>query len=133
MVLDLDDLFQKKGYSEKEFRLDMAITLYQRKVASLSRSAKLAGLSKDNFEQILSQKGLVTLQNNLTANEKMLKFLTPNDPLKGFIKPIREHATIEELIKEQNYKGTDWDKLNAIAREMAIEEPLELLLTQLKD
>ncbi len=53
MVLELDDLLNETGYSEKDFRLDMAITLYQRKVASLARGAKLAGLSKSDFEQIL--------------------------------------------------------------------------------
>ena len=28
MVLELEDLFQKNGYSEKEFRLDMAQSLF---------------------------------------------------------------------------------------------------------
>ena len=78
MVLELEDLFQKNGYSEKDFRLD-------------------------------------------------------NDPLREAIKPIKSTITIEELIKEQNYKGTDWNKLNAIAENMAIQEPIEILLAQLKD
>jgi hypothetical protein len=70
----------------------------------------------------------------LTAVERMLLMLPVDDPLREVIKPLRPASTtIEDIIKEQNYKGTDWDKLNAIARDMAIAEPIELLLAQLKD
>jgi predicted HTH domain antitoxin len=136
MVLELDDLLNNDLYSEKDFRLDMAITLYQRKVASLTRLAKLAGLSKSAFEVILIEKGLLQKETKpLTANERMLASLPADHPLRPYIKsePIRKNVTAEQLMREQNYKGTDWDKLNAIAKAMAIEEPIELLLAQAKD
>lgn len=134
MVLELEDLFQKNGYSENDFRLDMAIMVYQRKVASLTRAAKIAGVSKQSFETLLDERDIPHKEiKPLTANEKLLATLPANDPLRAYLKPMRKHVTIEELIKEQNYKGTDWDKLNAIARDMAIEEPIELLLAQLKE
>jgi predicted HTH domain antitoxin len=136
MVLELDDLLNNDLYSEKDFRLDMAITLYQRKVASLTRLAKLAGLSKSAFEIILIEKGLLQKETKpLTANERMLASLPLDHPLRPYIKaePIRKNVTAEQLMREQNYKGTDWDKLNAIAKAMAIEEPIELLLAQAKD
>ena len=72
MVLELEDLFQKNGYSEKEFRLDMAILVYQRNVASLARAAKLAGVSKQNFETVLEERAYLT------------KKLNPLLPQKGF-------------------------------------------------
>lgn len=135
MVLELEDLFQKNGYSEKDFRLDMAILVYQRKVASLNRAALLAGVSVKAFEQILADRNINKLTNNIqtSLSERFLNTLSPNDPLNGAIKPIKSTITIEELIKEQNYQGTDWNKLNAIAEGMAIQEPIEVLLAQLKD
>lgn len=134
LEIELEDLFQKNRYSEKELRVDIAVIMYQRHIASLNRAAKVATLSKSEFEQILSERGLLHKQTKpLTANEKLLATLSANDPLRAFLKPMRKHVTIEELAKEQNYKGTDWDKLNAIARDMAIEEPIELLLAQLKE
>ena len=136
MVLELEDLFQKNGYSEKDFRLDMAILVYQRKVASLNRAARLAGVSLKAFEQILVDRNISKPANNtqfISLSEQFLNTLNSNDPLHGAIKPIKSTITIEELIKEQNYQGTDWNKLNAIAEKMAIQEPIEMLLAQLKD
>ena len=136
MVLELEDLFQKNGYSEKDFRLDMAILVYQRKVASLNRAARLAGVSAKVFEQILVERNISKPANNTISSslsEQILDTLSPKDPLGEAIKPIKSTITIEELIKEQNYKGTDWNKLNAIAENMAIQEPIEVLLAQLKD
>lgn len=134
MVLELEDLFQKNGYSEKDFRLDMAILVYQRKVASLNRAARLAGVSAKVFEQILADRNISKPANNtISLSEQFLDTLSPKDPLREAIKPIKSTITIEELIKEQNYKGTDWNKLNAIAENMAIQEPIEVLLAQLKD
>ena len=136
MVLELEDLFQKNGYSEKDFRLDMAILVYQRKVASLNRAARLAGVSVKAFEQTLADRNISKLTNNtpsVSLSKQFLNTLSSNDPLREAIKPIKSTITIEDLIKEQNYQGTDWNKLNLIAENMAIKEPIELLLAQLKD
>ena len=136
MVLELEDLFQKNGYSEKDFRLDMAILVYQRKVASLNRAARLAGVSVKAFEQTLADRNISKLTNDSPSgslSKQFLNTLSSNDPLREAIKPIKSTITIEDLIKEQNYQGTDWNKLNLIAENMAIKEPIELLLAQLKD
>ena len=60
-----------------------------------------------------------------------LSSLDPNDPLREVIKPIRNNITLEEIIKEQHYKGTNWSLIDKIAVDMAIEEPIEDLLAQL--
>jgi Uncharacterised protein family (UPF0175) len=133
MVLELDDLLDKKGYSENDFRLDIAVTLYQRKVASLTRAAKLAGISKSEFEHILTLKGLSQKTKPLTANERMLASLPANDPLREALRPIQKDVTLEEIMKSQGYTGTNWDRVHKLADDLAIEEPLELLLAQLKD
>ena len=134
MVIELEDLFQKNGYSEKDFRLDMAILVYQRKVASLARAAKLAGVSKQSFETVLEERGIPHKEvKSLTAAERLLATLSADDPLRAVIKPMRKHVTAEQLMKEQNYTGTNWDRVHKLVDDLAIEEPIELLLAQLKE
>ena len=136
LEIELEDLFQKNRYSEKELRVDIAVIMYQRHIASLNRAAKVATLSKSEFEQILSERGLLHKQTKpLTANERLLATLADDDPLRAFIKPnpIRKHVTAEQLMKEQNYTRTNWERVYKLVDNMAIEEPIELLLAQLKE
>ena len=132
MVLELEDLFQKNGYSEKEFRLDTAIKFYRLKMATLSRAAKIAGISKSEFERTLGQMLDISEKPQETASERYLKTLDFDDPLRQAIKPIRKNVTIEDIEREQGYTHTDLNRLDELAKNMAIEEPLELLLAQLK-
>ena len=46
-------------------------------------------------------------------------------------KPMRENITIEEMVKEQNYKGFDRDEFDKLIKELDIQEPIEELLNQL--
>ncbi len=38
---------------------------------------------------------------------------------------------LEQMMKEQGYKGVDWQKVDKIVAEMNIQEPIEELLKQL--
>ena len=38
---------------------------------------------------------------------------------------------LEQMMKEQGYKGVDWQKVDRIVTEMDIQEPIEELLKQL--
>ena len=58
--------------------------------------------------------------------------LAKNHPLREAIKPIRPFVSLQDLAKEQNYTKTDWQALDKIVDDMDIQEPLELLLEQLK-
>ena len=46
---------------------------------------------------------------------------------------MRKHVTAEQLMTEQNYAGTNWDKVHKLVDDLDIEEPIELLLAQLKE
>ena len=69
---------------------------------------------------------------NESASDVLMKTLPIDDPLRQVIKPIRTKVSLDTIIKEQNYTRTNWQKLTKIAQEMAIEEPIEELLAQLK-
>lgn len=68
----------------------------------------------------------------VSKNEVLLKKLPLNDPLRQVIKPIRKGINIEQILKEQNYQGTNWATVNDIVQKLDIQEPLEDLLAQLK-
>ncbi len=52
--------------------------------------------------------------------------------IKKVAKPLRKTLDIETLKKEQNYQGANKEKIERIIQEMAIEEPIEVLLAQAK-
>lgn len=92
----------------------------------------LETLKSVQIEKIIKKRQPPPRISQLTKNEELLKTLADDDPWRQFIKPLREHITAEELIKEQNYKGTNWDKIDDLAKTLDIQEPIELLFDQLK-
>ncbi len=55
MQLNLpDDL----GITEEQARLDLAVGLYSSRTLSLARAARLAGLSRLDFQRLLSDRGI---------------------------------------------------------------------------
>jgi len=57
-----------------------------------------------------------------------LKYIEEN---KDVFKGIRDSITIEELAREQNYKGIDKEEFDRLVKELNIQEPIEDLLAQL--
>jgi hypothetical protein len=68
----------------------------------------------------------------LSKRDQLLQSLPATDPLRQGLRPIRKGVSLKQILKEQNYQGTDWAKVDAIAIAMNIQEPLEDLLNQLK-
>jgi predicted HTH domain antitoxin len=55
MVLDVpNDLIAIPAYSEQEFKIDVAVMLYQRQVLTLARAARWVGVSRLQFQKVLS-------------------------------------------------------------------------------
>lgn len=48
------------------------------------------------------------------------------------IKPIRETLTVEDILKEQSYKNFDRAKMDALIKQMDIQDPNNELLEDLK-
>ena len=56
---------------------------------------------------------------NLTAGDELLRKLA---------KPMRKHLKVEELVKEQGFKGVDRRKFDALIAAIDVQEPIEELL-----
>ncbi|MCC6724638.1 MAG: hypothetical protein IT258_09015 [Saprospiraceae bacterium] len=56
---------------------------------------------------------------NLTAGDELLRKLA---------KPMRKHLKVEELVKEQGFKGVDRKKFDALIAAIDVQEPIEELL-----
>lgn len=54
-----------------------------------------------------------------------------NTALLEAARPIRSSVSLAQLAQEQNYVKTDWQRLQKLANDMAIQEPIEELLAQL--
>jgi hypothetical protein len=65
------------------------------------------------------------------ATTAALETLSMDDPLLQAIKSPRRNVTIEDLVRESGYNGTDWTKIEAIGQSMAIPQPIEELIAQL--
>jgi hypothetical protein len=50
------------------------------------------------------------------------------ESLRHLIKSTREKTDIDQLIKEQGFKGIDKAKMDKLVAEIAIEEPIEDLI-----
>lgn len=65
-------------------------------------------------------------------NDKGKKNKLPSDdPAMKAARPPRSGVKVEDLIREQGYQGTNWSRVEQLANDMAIEEPVEGLLAQL--
>jgi hypothetical protein len=74
---------------------------------------------------------IVSIQNeaDLQRVREMLESLSKdNDLLYRIVKPVREKITIEDMIKEQDYKGFDRNAFDKLVIEMDIQDPIEELL-----
>jgi hypothetical protein len=70
---------------------------------------------------------------NLSEKEPILAIHSLGEPLKSAIaRPIRKGVTLQHILQAQNYNGTNWNKVDEIAKNLNIQEPLEDLLAQLK-
>ncbi|CAG4991562.1 hypothetical protein DYBT9275_00779 [Dyadobacter sp. CECT 9275] len=104
----------------------------------------------EEFEKkkvLLSIAGQLYLQGALTSsqatdlasvdmNELLYSSLADDDPLKELIKPDNHYKStgewVDKLIKEQNYNGLSKQRMETLRDNIDIQEPLDLLLSQLE-
>jgi soluble cytochrome b562 len=78
--------------------------------------------------QIKDQIKSIQNEETLEAVNAMLKALSTKQLIHQITKPKRENLTVEDLIKEQNYKGFDRKGFDKLVAELAVQEPIEALL-----
>ena len=65
------------------------------------------------------------------SSKKQYQHLVSEAEVQYFKRPIRENVIVEDLIQEQNWQPIDENKMDAISKRLDIQEPIELLLSQL--
>ncbi len=109
LTINIPEKFEKK-----EVLLSIAGQLYQQGALSARQATDLAGVS---------------------MNDLIYSTLPDDDPLKEYIKPSKKYNSTEEWIadlkEQQGYKGLDQARLEALRDSLNIQEPFELLLSQL--
>lgn len=51
-----DSVLGTPSYNEQDLMLDLAIALYQRKLYSLAKAARFAGMNRIEFQHVLAEK-----------------------------------------------------------------------------
>lgn len=101
-------------FEKKKVLLSIAEQLYQQGALSARQAMDLSGVS---------------------MNELLYDTLPSDDPLKEYIKPDKKYNSTEEWIAalkdQQNYNGVNRNRLEELRDDLNIQEPLELLLSQL--
>ncbi|WP_439559379.1 UPF0175 family protein [Dyadobacter sp.] len=97
--------------SSQEVSLSIARQLYEKELVSVEQAAKLAGIEETEF--ITSE-----LPKDQAETWSKIKYRTAED-------------AVQEQIRRQRYTGLNKEKLDRLRDELDIQEPLELLLSQL--
>jgi vacuolar-type H+-ATPase subunit I/STV1 len=92
----------------------------------------LQSLSYIRVEQIKEKKGSKQKKTATSATERYLATLSPTDPMRQAIKPMRENVTADDLVRESGYIKTDLRKLRQLAIDMDIPQSAEELIAQLR-
>lgn len=78
--------------------------------------------------EIMTQIKNIQNEDTLQAVGAMLKALSTEHLIYQITKPMRETLTVEDLIKEQNYKGFDRQGFDKLIAELDVQDPIEELL-----
>jgi len=82
--------------------------------------------------KLISQITSLKDEAEVTRLEVVFKNLTAgNDLLQKLAKPMRKRLDIDELVKEQGFKGVDRKKFDALIAELDVQEPIEELLASI--
>jgi len=82
--------------------------------------------------QLISQITRLKDEAEIARLEVVFKNLTAgNDLLQKLAKPMRKHLDLDELVKEQGFKGVDRKKFDALIAELDVQEPIEELLASI--
>jgi hypothetical protein len=117
--------------NQKDYNMEKSVVSNQVKKHN---STKIVGLKSPKSKVVVLKNELMTqiksIQNEetLEAVNEMLKALSTKQLIYQITKPKRETLTVEDLIKEQNYKGFDRTGFDKLVAELAVQEPIEELL-----
>ena len=106
----------------------MVTNIESRKVQLISFIASL------QHEEVISAFENIAQQFKLPKykiTESQLSTVSKED-IAYFNRPIRKSISIEELVFEQKWQPIDENEMNDIVKKLDIQEPIELLISQLK-
>jgi hypothetical protein len=124
MIFCKNHLFFKNFIFHKKIAM-YAIKLNVEKEYLITFLSYLETLQAVQIEKITKKQ-----ENQVLVSPQAPNFAADN-VRKRALKPIRKGITLQQILKEQNYKGTDWSKVDEIAMALNLQEPLNDLLNQL--
>ncbi|GEM_PF-4064663 len=126
MVIEIPVHLLKTKNSGDEIRREVAIALYKAGLLPLKNAAKFLGVNIDDFRKL-------TGNGEFEPAEKDKKRPDSNEDAVFFemARPMKEGFDFEQILKEQNYKGTSTAKIRKLIRELDIKDDLAEMLAAL--
>ena len=82
--------------------------------------------------KLLSELALIESEGVIAQIEEIVaKEADTRSKLDKISRGIRKGVTLEQMKTEQNYKGTSYAKIQTLAREMDLQEPIEELIAMI--
>ena len=89
---------------------------------------KIEALKYEIFAEIFKTEDEAVLQ---MIKNILQKVSSENELFNQLVRPKRNGMTVEDLIREQNYKGFDREGFDKLVKEMDIQDPIDELLNSL--
>ena len=104
----------------------------------LGEAQQLVKVAKQKSVDKADKNATVTPQNAHILLQKFINSgllpvpLPANDPLSRWVKPLRQRLTVEDLLKEHTSGQRSRAELDVLFAQMNLEQPLDVLLNDLK-
>lgn len=82
-------------------------------------------------EKLIQEIVAINSEEEINEVEKSIKQAKLRATNHNIFKPMRKTISVDELVKEQNFKGIDRAKFDKLIEALDIQEPLEELLAML--
>ncbi len=126
MVIEIPVNLLKTKNSGEEIRREVAIALYKTGLLPLKNAAKFLGVKADDFRKLAGN-------GEVEPIEKDKKRPDPNADaiFLELSKPMKEGFDFEQILKEQNYKGTSNARIRKLIKELDVQDDLDEMLATL--
>ena len=98
----------------------------------LVKVAKQKSADKSDKNATITPQNAQILLKNFINSGLLPVTLPTNDPLSRWVKPLRQQLKVEDLLKQHIGKQHSRAELDVLFAQMNIEQPLEVLLNDLK-
>ena len=126
MVIEIPVHLLNSKKTGEEIRREVAIALFKTGLLPLKNAAKFLGVKADDFRKLAGNGEVQPIENAKKGSGPITDAI-----LLELSTPMKEGFDFEQILKEQNYKGTSTARIRKLVKELDIKDDLEDMLATL--